>query len=62
MPRYGQSSAVRRYVSLPSGFDRPLPMLGAICRCPNPLKCASLASKLRASGECRLTQMSMSSG
>jgi SOS response associated peptidase (SRAP) len=29
----GQSSAVGRYRAVTGGFDRPLPMLGAICCC-----------------------------
>lgn len=33
MPQCGQSSAVGRYRAVTGGFDRPLPMLGAICRC-----------------------------
>ena len=31
MPQCGQSSAVGRYRAVTGGFDRPLPMLGAIC-------------------------------
>jgi hypothetical protein len=33
MPQCGQSSAVGRYRAVTGGFDRPLPMLGAICPC-----------------------------
>jgi len=33
MPQCGQSSAVGRYRAVTGGFGRPLPMLGAICRC-----------------------------
>jgi hypothetical protein len=33
MPQCGQSSAVGRYRAVTGGFDRPLPMLGAISRC-----------------------------
>jgi hypothetical protein len=33
MPQCGQSSAVGRYRAVTGGFDRRLPMLGAICRC-----------------------------
>ena len=41
MPQCGQSSAVRAYRAVIGGFDRPLPMLGTICRCPSRSKARS---------------------
>jgi hypothetical protein len=41
MPQCGQSSAVRAYRAVIGGFDRQLPMLGAICRCPSRSKARS---------------------
>ena len=50
-----------RPVPVPSttGFDRLLPMLGAICRCPSRSNAGSWPRNRRGSGECRLMCVSV---
>ena len=54
MPRCGQSSTVRRYRAVNRRLRLPVADAGRDLQLPKPFKSAILASKPRASGECRL--------
>ena len=55
-------STVQRSGASTAGFDRLLPVLGAICHCPSHSKARSWRRNCRESGECRLRTLHPAAG